>query len=333
MNRPDFSVAEKQLLISFNRVVASDGAPDRGSLEKLGKAFFSDDIVDWTNAFGSLKRARLLREKEGLFSLSKQGVKYAVELTKEDFNKGFSEHLIKCEESRAHARFCERVYGKNLCQCDLMDMEQLQTLLELTRLFPDDRVLDVGCGTGVIAEHISDLTGAHLVGIDIAEGAIKYARARTEGKRDRLEFQSMDMETMEFPGASFDALIAIDTLYFVENLETAVASMSQVIRPGGRMGIFYSQILRPEHPKDLLLPDGTKLAQALRANNLGFRTVEFTTQERSHWVRCEQAADELKAEFEAEGNLEIYQAIVDEAGRLLKIYDSGRSSRFLYLVS
>jgi len=94
MTRPQFTEAERQLLIACSRVVAHDGRPDCESLAKLGRAFFNDDFVDWGDAYTGLEAKGLLTENEGLYSLSKEGSRFAAELLKEDFNKGFSEHLV-----------------------------------------------------------------------------------------------------------------------------------------------------------------------------------------------------------------------------------------------
>jgi ubiquinone/menaquinone biosynthesis C-methylase UbiE len=332
MNKPDFSDAEKQLLMAVHQATRNNGKPGRETLREFGKAFFGDDLADWNDAFANLTERELLREVSEVFSLSEPGREYARELVMDDFNKGFSKHLLRCEQSRTHSLFCERVYGKNLCQCDMMDMEQLQMLLEILSLGNSSRVLELGCGIGAIAEYISDETGARIVGIDIAEGAVARAHERTAEKRDRLTFQVGDMNAIDFPEARFDTIISIDTLYFVENIEQTVARMRTVLQPGGQMGVFYSEIARPEHSKEVLLADNTKFAQALKKHNLNFRTYDYTANDETFWTRSRATAEELKSDFEAEGNLEMYKGLVEESERLLEVISSGRSSRYLYHV-
>jgi len=57
--------------------------------------------------------------------------------------KGFYEaFFVAVEHSEAHHEFCERVFGKDLCQHGFADLEQLELLIELIRLDPGRRVLD-----------------------------------------------------------------------------------------------------------------------------------------------------------------------------------------------
>ncbi len=89
------------------------------------------------------------------------------------------------EHSQAHHLFCERVFGKDLCQHGFMDIRQLELLLSVVQLDSSCRVLDLGCGNGLIAEYLSDKTGAHVTGLDYIAQAIQQARARTVSKAGR----------------------------------------------------------------------------------------------------------------------------------------------------
>ena len=81
--------------------------------------------------------------------------------------------------SAANAEYCERVYGRNLCQHGFADLAHLDHLIRVSGISAGSRVLDLGCGNGMIAEYIADQTGAHITGIDFIERAIRDAQART----------------------------------------------------------------------------------------------------------------------------------------------------------
>jgi hypothetical protein len=64
----------------------------------------------------------------------------------------YDEYFRRAASSKAHARFCVRVYGKDLCQHGMMDMAGLDFLITLLR--PGDHCLKVGCSNGYITEYI-----------------------------------------------------------------------------------------------------------------------------------------------------------------------------------
>ena len=111
--------------------------------------------------------------------------------------------------SAANAEYCARVYGRNLCQHGFADLDHLDYLIQVSGISAGSRVLDLGCGNGMIAEYLADQTGARVTGIDFIERAIGDAQARTAAKRERLEFRVMDMSRLDFPPASFNVVIAI----------------------------------------------------------------------------------------------------------------------------
>ena len=68
--------------------------------------------------------------------------------------------------SAANAEYCARVYGRNLCQHGFADLAHLDHLIRASGMGAGSRVLDLGCGSGMISEYFSDQTGAHVTGID-----------------------------------------------------------------------------------------------------------------------------------------------------------------------
>src|SRR2546426_515287 len=78
------------------------------------------------------------------------------------------------------------------------------------------------------------------------------------------------------------------------------------VRPGGQMGLFYSEIITEvTGSRERLAAEKTKLAQALEANDLAFTTDDLTASNLAFWQRSQQIVAELKPEFEAEGNQDL----------------------------
>src|SRR5512144_3000981 len=100
----------------------------------------------------------------------------------------------RAPHSPAHAAFCRRVYGRDLCQTGLADMAQLRRMLPATDLPHGQRALDLGCGLGLITEYLSDTTQAYVAGLDDVPVAIKVAQERTRAKQPRLAFRLADFE-------------------------------------------------------------------------------------------------------------------------------------------
>jgi cyclopropane fatty-acyl-phospholipid synthase-like methyltransferase len=236
--------------------------------------------------------------------------------------------------SQAHGALCERLYGRDLCQHGFADMQQVGRLLGVLHLRPGSPVLELGCGSGGIAEYISDLTGAHVTGLDNSPEAIALAEQRALPKADRLRFVLGSMDHMEFPVAAFDAIIAIDALYFTD-LDRTVAQMQTVLKPDGEMGILYSHGADPQvpiavFPRQTLPPDKTPLAQALQRHRLTYQTWDLTQDDYQHAQRKKAIAEQLRPQFEAEGNLFLYENRHGEAEGVMAATEAGAHRRYLY---
>jgi ubiquinone/menaquinone biosynthesis C-methylase UbiE len=212
----------------------------------------------------------------------------------------------------------------------MVDAEQLEALLGFLDLKASDRVVDLGCGIGSQAEHIADRTGAHVLGVDFAEAAIGRAKERTKSRRDRLEFALGDLDDIKLPPRSFNAVVALDSLYFVDDLEKVTADIVNLVAPGGRLAVFYSQIKR-EDPSEVLEAGGTRFAMALKKLGVAFETRDFTENEFRHWQK-ELAADaELKPAYEDEGNIDLWASSDEEARQMLDVFKKAEASRYLYM--
>ncbi len=238
--------------------------------------------------------------------------------------------------SPSHAAFCERVFGRNLCQHGFADIKQIDALIEATHLGPGQRALDLGCGNGMITETISDRTGAHVTGLDYIPAAIRQAQERTAAKSDRLSFMVGDINALGLPPAAFDTIISIDTLYFSNDYVATIRQLAGALRPRGQMAIFFSHGREPwvpveAFPAETLPPDKTPLAVALQANGLAFETQDFTEDDYRLALLRKQVLAELKPQFEAEDILFIYENRLGDANGISAAIEMGLHKRYLYI--
>ncbi|MCC6169275.1 MAG: methyltransferase domain-containing protein [Caldilineaceae bacterium] len=109
-------------------------------------------------------------------------------------------------------------------------------LIHLAALRPGERVLDVACGTGVVARLASQQVGATgtVVGADINPGMLAVARSATPPGMP-IEWREASAEAMPLPDASFDVVLCQMGLQFMPDKHAALCEMRRVLVRGGRL--------------------------------------------------------------------------------------------------
>jgi SAM-dependent methyltransferase len=104
---------------------------------------------------------------------------------------------------------------------------------DAARVQPGQRVVDVACGTGVLARAIAERVGpgGSVVGLDINAGMLAVARRQAP----QIEWWQGPAEALPFDSDSFDAVVSQFGLMFFGDRRAAVAEMARVVRPGGRL--------------------------------------------------------------------------------------------------
>ena len=94
-----------------------------------------------------------------------------------------------------------------------------------------DTVLDVACGTGVVAREATR-RGAHVTGLDLNRGMLGVARREAP----QVTFERGDATDLPFPPGSFAKVLCQFALMYVPDRERALSEMTRVTRPGGVAG-------------------------------------------------------------------------------------------------
>jgi SAM-dependent methyltransferase len=92
------------------------------------------------------------------------------------------------------------------------------------------RVLDVGCGDGILAAELAAAGVPSVVALDRDRAVLDRARARYEGAR--IDWLHGDVLTVSLGPASFDAVVSVATLHHTDSVK-ALTRFAQLVRPGG----------------------------------------------------------------------------------------------------
>lgn len=107
-------------------------------------------------------------------------------------------------------------------------IDHLETDLVLRYATAESRVLEAGCGTGLILRALRPKV-ALAVGLDLSAGMLRTARSRA------LPVVQASVTDIPFPSSSFDVVCSFKVLAHVQPIERALHEMSRVLRPGGHL--------------------------------------------------------------------------------------------------
>ena len=136
-------------------------------------------------------------------------------------------------------------------------------LVSMLALSGDEKVLDAGCGLGLMSIGIAKrLKSGKITAVDVwnpqalsgNSANAAQANARAEGVADRIRFEDGDVRHFGYPAANFDVAVSCAALHMFDeeiDRDTAVRELYRVVKPGGKLLIFdtsfvsrYAQVLR-----------------------------------------------------------------------------------------
>lgn len=108
-------------------------------------------------------------------------------------------------------------------------------LVETANIRPAQAVLDVGCGTGIVARTVADRIGSDgtIVGLDLNQAMLTVARR----VQSNLEWQQGDAANLPFPERTFDSVLCQMSLMFFPDKVRAMGEMARVTTTGGTVAL------------------------------------------------------------------------------------------------
>jgi 2-polyprenyl-6-hydroxyphenyl methylase/3-demethylubiquinone-9 3-methyltransferase len=133
-----------------------------------------------------------------------------------------------------HGKF-KPLHMLNPCRLDYITQQiagEFDRDLKAPKPFEGLRLLDIGCGGGLLSEPMARL-GAEVVGADAAEGNLPVARIHAEQSGLQIDYRHTTAEAMAANGEQFDVVLNMEVVEHVADPQSYLTATQQLLKPGG----------------------------------------------------------------------------------------------------
>ncbi len=221
----------------------------------------------------------------------RDGYRHACWVTERDWAALFNDTFAG-PESPVQARIWRDVfqdeYPAALGLHSYTTTSELNRFVSELRLTPSDVLVDLGCGRGGPGLWVAAQTGAHLIGIDIAETALKAARDRAQalGIAEQAEFRQGSFQDTGLDRASVNAVMSVDALLFTPDKRAAIHELARILMPHGRLVLTTWDYSRQPVSRPPQVPDHRPILHEERFEVLAY-------EETPEWLQRMTRIDEL----------------------------------------
>ncbi len=114
-------------------------------------------------------------------------------------------------------------------------VKQRKIILSALNLQPDERILDIGSGPGLLVEDMATIIGSSglICGIDISGAMIALSQKRCS-HLPQVELQEGDATSLPYGNDEFDVVVSTQVYEYIEDTQTCLKELYRVLKPGGR---------------------------------------------------------------------------------------------------
>ena len=141
---------------------------------------------------------------------------------------------LTMSKPHADARFWDRIAAR-YSRKDVPDQAAYETKLAKTDSYlePDDRVLEIGCGTGTTALHHAPKVG-HIQATDISGNMIDIAREKAAAAGvGNVSFEVSSIDDLDSAPGQYDVILAHSILHLIEDVPRTLRQLRRMLKPGG----------------------------------------------------------------------------------------------------
>jgi SAM-dependent methyltransferase len=144
------------------------------------------------------------------------------------------EQTMAAQDPFAHFKAAQREAWASFLPVEVITTIPAAKLVKFAQVSPSERVLDVACGTGVVAVTAAR-RGAIVSGLDLSPVLLERARYNADLAGVTIDISEGDAEALPYPDASFDVVLSQFGHIFAPRPHVALSEMLRVLKVGGRL--------------------------------------------------------------------------------------------------
>jgi len=147
------------------------------------------------------------------------------------------EYFHKLFSNQVSINYWQSVYHREdfLGVCYRRRMYQTLSWLDNSNLLKNSKILDVGCGAGVMAREVAN-RGYEVFGMDYSYNMLSKAKAICNAStKSGITFFRGDIEFLPFKDSIFDIVLCLGVISYLKSEQKALHEMSRILKPGGTM--------------------------------------------------------------------------------------------------